>query len=64
MDPVGIVVLLIAIGIVVALAVMTAMGQRRRGARSAPVLLAGLLFPLARIGWYTHDELQKGQSPS
>lgn len=64
MDPVGLVLLLIAIGIVVGLAAVTAIGQRRRGARPATVLLAGLFFPLAWIGWYTRDELQKGQSPS
>ena len=60
MDPVGVVVLLTAIAILGALAAMTAVGQRRRGARPATVLLAGLFFPLAWIGWYTRDELQRG----
>jgi hypothetical protein len=64
MEPVGIVLLLIAIAILVALMTVTAIGQRRRGAQLATVLLAGLFFPLAWIGWYTHDELQKGQSSS
>ena len=58
MDPAGIVLLLIATSIVITFAVLTAVGQRRRGARPVTVLLAGLFFPVAWIGWYTHDELR------
>jgi hypothetical protein len=58
----GIVVLLLVVAIVVALASLTAVGERRRGGRSAVVLLAGLFFPLAWIGWYMHDELQQPKS--
>lgn len=61
MSPVGVVLLLIAISIVFAIAVVTAVGQRRRGAPLVTVLLAGFFFPLAWIGWYVHDELQNGQ---
>jgi preprotein translocase subunit Sec61beta len=62
MTPAGIIVLLLVVAIVVALASLTAMGERRRGGGFAVVVLAGLFFPLAWIGWYTHDELRKPQS--
>lgn len=58
-DPVGIVLLLMAIGVVAALMAVTAIGQRRRGARLGIVVLAGVLFPFAWVGWYAHDELPK-----
>jgi hypothetical protein len=64
MTPAGIIVLLIAVASVVALASVTAIGQRRRGAGLAVVIAAGLFFPLAWIGWYTRDELQKPASSS
>ena len=43
---------------VVALAALTAVGQRRRGGPLALVVLAGLFFPVAWITWYAHDTWQ------
>jgi hypothetical protein len=43
--------------VVLALAVLTGLGEHRRGGRAATVLAAGLLFPLAWLVWYVHDEL-------
>ncbi len=38
-----------------ALAVLTALGEHRRGASLLVVLGAGLFFPLAWISWYVRD---------
>lgn len=60
MEPDGAVVtLVVALAAVVALGVVTAIGQRRRGSRPAVVVLAGVFFPVAWIGWYVHDELHR-----
>lgn len=64
MTPAGIVALLLMVAIVVALASLTAIGERRRGGRFAVVLIAGVFFPLAWIAWYTHDELREPGSSS
>lgn len=40
---------------VLALAVLTALGEHRRGASVPLVLGAGLFFPIAWVGWYVRD---------
>ena len=40
---------------VVGLAVLTGLGQRRRGARPLTVAMAGMFFPVAWVGWYVRD---------
>ena len=52
------VVLLSAGGVVVSLAALTAVGERRRGGQLSVAVLAGLFFPLAWIAWYARDELR------
>ena len=54
--------LLLMAAIVVALGSLTAMGERRRGGRAVVVVLAGVFFPLAWIGWYARDELRAPDS--
>lgn len=58
MTSTGIVVLLIVVAGLVALATLTAIGERRRGGRLAVAVIAGLFFPLAWIAWYARDELR------
>lgn len=53
-----IVVLLSAGAVMVSLAALTAVGERRRGGRLPVAVLAGLFFPLAGIAWYARDELR------
>lgn len=53
-----IVVLLSAGAVMVSLAALTAVGERRRGGRLPVAVLAGLFFPLAWIAWYARDELR------
>lgn len=38
------------------LALLTALGERRRGAGGVVVTLAGLFFPVAWLAWYLKDE--------
>ncbi|HEY1117717.1 MAG TPA: hypothetical protein VGE43_08430 [Acidimicrobiales bacterium] len=65
MAPHGLVVILVlAVATVVAFGLVTAVGQRRRGSRPAVVVLAGVFFPVAWIGWYVHDELHRPTSSS
>lgn len=45
--------------VLIALAALTAVGERRRGGRLVVAVIAGLLFPLAWIAWYARDELRK-----
>lgn len=56
--------LLIASATILTLAVLTAMGERRRGGRFPVVVLAGLFVPFAWIVWCMHDELQQPTSSS
>jgi preprotein translocase subunit Sec61beta len=58
MTPTGLVVLLIGVAVLVALATLTAMGERRRGGRLAVAVAAGVFFPLAWIAWYARDEMR------
>jgi hypothetical protein len=53
-----IVVLMSAGAVVVSLAALTAVGERRRGGRLSVAVLTGLFFPLAWIAWYARDGLQ------
>ena len=41
------------------LALLTALGEWRRGAHSVVVPLAGLLFPVTWLVWYVRDELRR-----
>jgi hypothetical protein len=41
---------------VLALATLTVVGARRRGAGIPLVVLSGLFFPAAWVVWYLHDE--------
>jgi hypothetical protein len=59
MTAAGIVALLVVIAMVVALATLTAVGERRRGGRFAIVVIAGLFFPLAWVAWYRRDVLHQ-----
>ncbi|MXG88602.1 hypothetical protein [Nocardioides flavescens] len=43
--------------VVLLLAVLTGLGEHRRGARASTVFVAALLFPLAWLVWYVRDEL-------
>lgn len=56
MTPVAVAALAISATTLVALGSLTAVGQRRRGGRLAVVVIAGLFFPVAWIGWYARDE--------
>jgi hypothetical protein len=56
--------LLVAAAALVALATLTAIGERRRGGGLVVVLIAGLLFPLTWIAWYARDELRTSSSTS
>ncbi len=40
------------------LATLTALGERRRGARGTTCLVAGLFFPVTWVAWYVRDELR------
>lgn len=55
--PVVVPVLGAAAAVVLALAVLTGLGERRRGGRAWTVLAAGALFPLTWLVWYVCDEL-------
>lgn len=57
MTPWIVVLVLLAAGIV-ALAVLTALGEHRRGGRLGVAVLAGLFFPVAWMVWYSRDELR------
>ncbi len=56
MTSTGIVVLMIVVAGPVALATLTAIGERRRGGRLGVAVVAGLFFPLAWIAWYARDQ--------
>jgi hypothetical protein len=58
MTPMAIAVLLVAAAALVALASLTAIGERRRGGRLAVAVITGVFFPLAWIAWYARDELR------
>ena len=47
------------LGAMVALGLLTSLGERRRGARAVVVPLAGLLFPVTWVVWYARDELRR-----
>jgi len=49
---------------VVALAVLTMLGERRRSRSWAVVVLAGMFFPLAWTAWYLRDGLGRVEVPS
>ncbi len=46
---------------VMALAALTAQGERRRGASLPVVVGAGLFFPVAWVGWYVRDRRAVGR---
>lgn len=48
--------LTVSAGSVVALMVLTGLGERKRGARVVTAVVAGLFFPLAWAAWYVRDE--------
>ena len=48
-------VALIAVSPVVGLAILTGLGQRRRGVRPLTVAMAGVFFPVTWVGWYVRD---------
>jgi MFS superfamily sulfate permease-like transporter len=48
----------------VALAVLTATGARRRGSSIPRAVLAGVLFPLTWIAWHVVDRDRYQTSPS
>jgi hypothetical protein len=54
-----IVMLMVVVGFVVAIAVLTAIGERRRGGGPAVAVLAGLFFPVAWAVWYSHDKAEQ-----
>lgn len=64
MTPAATVALLAAVAFVVALAILTAIGERRRGGRLAVVLLAGVFFPVAWIAWYRRDAMHAPEPSS
>lgn len=45
---------------VLALAVLTAVGARRRGNRAVVVVLASVFFPITWVVWYARDDLVEG----
>ena len=47
---------LVAVSPVLGLAILTGLGQRRRGARPLTVAAAGLFFPVTWVAWYVHDQ--------
>ena len=51
-----VVVIALASACVLALMTLTALGERRRGARVVTAVVAGLFFPLAWTAWYVRDE--------
>lgn len=57
-------VLVLVLGLL-ALALLTGVGERRRGAGGALVIVAGLFFPLAWLVWYLRDEqpYRRGTAP-
>lgn len=50
------VLLLVPVAALVALAVLTGVGERRRGGRAGVAVAAGAFFPIAWIVWYARDE--------
>jgi hypothetical protein len=48
---------------VVALIVLTGVGQRKRGAHPMTAVVAGLLFPVTWTVWYVRDEHPYGSRP-
>lgn len=56
MDPEAVAVALVMGAPVVALMVLTATGQRRRGHGLVLALVAGLFFPVTWTVWYLLDE--------
>ncbi|GAA3520241.1 hypothetical protein [Nocardioides daeguensis] len=57
-------VVVLALGLL-ALALLTGIGERRRGAGGAVVVVAGLFFPLAWLVWHLRDEqpYRRGAAP-
>lgn len=54
--PSGVVLAMLLVAVpALALAVLTGLGEHRRGASLPVVLGAGLLFPLAWVSWYVRD---------
>lgn len=49
--------LLILAGMLLTLASLTAIGERRRGGGPAVVVVAAVFFPLAWAAWYRHDQV-------
>lgn len=53
----GLAVALTAGAVVLALAGLTAAGERRRGHGPGVALVAGLFFPVTWVAWYLRDEV-------
>lgn len=54
--PSGVVLAMLLLAVpVLALAVLTALGEHRRGASLPVVVSAGVFFPLAWVSWYVRD---------
>jgi hypothetical protein len=51
-----IVVLLLVALVWLPFAVLTGLGEHRRGARTVVAVLAGVAFPLTWVVWYVRDE--------
>ena len=56
------IIVVLAIGAVVGLAVLTTIGGHRRGERWIVAVPRGLIFPLTWIAWYVEDELPRTSS--
>jgi hypothetical protein len=51
-----VVTVVLAAAAVLSFAVLTGLGERRRGARPVVAVLAGLGFPVTWVVWYIRDE--------
>jgi hypothetical protein len=56
----GLAVALAAGAVVLALAGLTAVGERRRGHGTGVAVVAGLFFPVTWVAWYLRDEVRPG----
>ncbi|MDN4161968.1 hypothetical protein [Nocardioides abyssi] len=53
----GLAAALVAGAVVLALAGLTAVGERRRGHGAGVALVAGVFFPVTWVAWYVRDEV-------
>ena len=64
MNPALIAVAVVMAAVILALAGLTAIGQRRRGHGVVLSLAAGLVFPIAWVVWYLRDQQPYRALPS